>query len=250
VYPCKAKHFTFSGGGWNVGFEAVDLAMEIEKEFGISLSDSEAFQAIILGQLHDYLLEHCAGRKRSDRPTRTAFYRLRRGLGAVLGVDVKTLRPSTPLAPLLKRRSVYRVWKRLHRELSLTLPPLEDRAGTGVFIGTVCCVAASFAIVTGLTRDVFMGFGVALVSMPFGALFGYSIGILCPRVVGKNYRTLGDLARGLVAFNYEHFVPSDDILPPNDDPVWDRLCDVLVRQLGARKDTLHRGTRFVADLGL
>ena len=34
-----------------------------------------------------------------------------------------------------------------------------------------------------------------------------------------------------------------------NDPIWKRLCDVVVRQLGVRREILRRETRFVEDLG-
>ncbi|MGW8256144.1 MAG: hypothetical protein ACWGMZ_01530 [Thermoguttaceae bacterium] len=233
-----------------MGLEAVELVLAIEEEFGISIPDNVATHTRTLGQLHDYLLEHCAGRKSKACPTRTAFYRLRRGLGAVFGVDTKSLRPRISLLPLMGRRSAFKTWMRLQQELSLTLPPLEDQTGIGVFGGMSAGAVAGFLIATACTGDAYLGLGMGLMSLLPGTLLGFIIGVFLPQTVGKSYGTLGDLARGLVAFNYEHFVPSDDTMPTKDDPIWDRLCDVLVRELAVRKESLHRGTKFVEDLGL
>ena len=80
-----------------MGLDAVEFVMEIEEEFSISIEDDEVVFFSTLGTVHDYLLEKCAGRKRSDCPTRSAFYRLRQAMGVVLGVEPESVRPTTPL---------------------------------------------------------------------------------------------------------------------------------------------------------
>ncbi len=86
-----------------MGLDAVEFVMEIEEEFGISVADDEDEVVFFrtLGTVHDYLLEKCEGRKRSDCPTRSAFYRLRHAMSVVLGVEPRSLRPTMPLLPLL-----------------------------------------------------------------------------------------------------------------------------------------------------
>jgi uncharacterized membrane protein len=231
-----------------VGLDAVELVMEIEEEFGIAISDDEAIHTLTLGQLHDYLLERCAGRRRTDCPVRSAFYRLRRALVAVLGVGPRPLRPSTPLLPLLGNWRLHRTWRQLERELSLKLPPLENRAGVGVVAGMAVVSVVGFVAATARTGDVFVGLGVALLCLLPGTLLGYIFG-LCWHTVSQSYRTLGELARGLVAYNYERFRPAKEPSTTND-PIWERLCNVVVRQLGVEKVVLNRGTRFVEDLGI
>lgn len=230
-----------------MGLDAVELVMEIEDEFGITIPDDAAIHTRTLGQLHDYLLERCADRRRTDCPTRSAFYHVRRALVAVLGVGPRSLRPSTPLLPLLRNRRLHRTWRQLERELSLKLPPLEDRAGVGVLVGMIVSFLG-FVAVTASTGDVFVGLGVALLSLLPGTLLGYIFG-LCWRTVSQSYRTVGELARGLVACNYERFRPAKEPSTTND-PIWERLCAVVVRQLSVEKAVLNRGTRFVEDLGI
>ena len=58
---------------------------------------------------------------------------------------------------------------------------------------------------------------------------------------------MGKLARILAAENDREFRVSEGPAT-EDDPIWDRLCNVLVRELGVRREELWRETRFVEDL--
>jgi hypothetical protein len=231
-----------------VGLDAAEFLMEIESEFGISIAAEDSVRFRTLGNLHDYLLEKCAGWKRTDCPARSAFYRLRKALAVVLDVDPRPLRPSTPLLPLLGTWGRPRKWSQLRRELGLDLPPLEDRAGAGVFWGMVTAAVVSFRAATMLARDVWLALGIAIFSLLPGVLLGYILGVCWPRTAGRSFRTLGGLAREMVARNDREF-PFPDGPSTDNDPLWTRLCDVAVKQLGAGREELRRDTRFVEDLG-
>lgn len=232
-----------------MGLDAVEFVMGVEEEFRISLPADEVIGFRTLGQVHDYLLEKCAGRKRADCPTRAAFYRLRRALTAVRDVERRAVRPRTPLRTVLGQRRLHRTWRRLRGELRLNLPPLENRAGAGAAWGFVVGAAGAFVVGLVLTHDIWTGLGAALAGLTPGILVGYAVGLLLPPVVGREYRTVGDLTRGLVALNDRAFRAASE--PPTaGDPLWDRLCEVLVRQLGVQRETLHRDTRLVEELGL
>jgi len=160
-----------------VGLEAVELVMELEDEFAISIPDDVAAYTRTLGQMHDYLLARCAGRKRIDCPTRSVFYRLRNALGSVIGVEPKSICPRTPLLPLLGRWKRKRVWSHIEQELSLSLPPLENQAGIGVFAGMAIASLSGLVAVTILTGDVFLGVVVGLCCLLPGTLVGYIVGL-------------------------------------------------------------------------
>jgi hypothetical protein len=231
-----------------MGLDAVELLLEIEEEFGISVEEDEAAYFRTLGNVHDYLLEKCAGRKRPGCPTRSAFYRLRRALGVVLEVEPRSLRPTTPLLPLLGRWRRRNQWCRLQQESDLELPSLENRAGAGTFWGSLAAGTGTFLLAAVLSRDAFVSLAAALTGLLPGVLLGYVIGLCWPPTVGRRNQTLAGLARQVVALNDPQFRDAEEP-PTQDDPIWDRLCAVLAHQTGVRRESLTRHTRFVEDLG-
>ena len=116
-----------------MGLDATEVMLEVEEEFAVSIADDEmVFFFGTLGNVHDLLLEKCTGRKRVDCPTQSAFYRFRCAMGAAWGVEPQSLGPTSSVLSLLGRWERQRKWTRLERELGLTLPRLENRAGAGV----------------------------------------------------------------------------------------------------------------------
>jgi len=232
-----------------MGLDAAEIMLDLEEEFGISIADDEVICFFsTLGNVHDLLLEKCTGRKRTDCPTRSAFYRLRRTMEAAWGVEPQSLRPTTSVLSLLGRWKRQRKWTRLERELGLTLPRLENRAGAGVLWGALTFAPGAFFVTLVLAGDLFVAVGAAVVGLLPGVLLGYVVGLCWIPTVWQECRTVGRLARVLAAENDREFRVSEEPAT-EDDPIWNRLCKVLVRELGVRREDLRRETRFVEDLG-
>ncbi|MBC8871765.1 MAG: hypothetical protein H8E44_20245 [Planctomycetes bacterium] len=233
-----------------MGLDAVEILMEIEEEFGITIAEEEIPHFRTMGSMHDYLLEKCGVRKRSDCPTRSAFYRLRRAVAEVCDVEPRTFWPDTEVLPLLGRWQRKRTWRRVEKELGLTLPELENRTGASAFWGAAVAGGIGFVTATALSRDLCVGIGSALVALNPGLLIGYAIGLCWIPTVWRPCRTLGGLARSVVAINYCEFHPAvEPNVDSEGDPTWERLCKVIVEQLGVPRDSLRRETDFVKDLG-
>jgi hypothetical protein len=231
-----------------MGLDAVELVIAVEQKFGVSLRDDAVVNLRTLGQLDDYLLEKCVGRRRSDCPTRSAFYRLRRAIITVFGAERKSLRPTTETLPLLGTWRRQHKWNQLENALGLALPPLVNRTDASVRWGALVAFGPTLLVATVATGDPFIGFALAISSLLPGVLLGYCVGLLALRTVLEPYRTLGGLAKGIVSFNHAQFQPAEEP-PTQDDPIWNQLCDILVHQLAVRRETLTRQTRFVEDLG-
>ena len=161
-----------------MGLDAAEIMLDLEEEFGISIADDEmaAFFCTV-GNVHDLLLEKCTGRKRTDCPTRSAFYRLRRAMEVAWGVEPESLRPTTSVLSLLGRWERQRKWTRLERELELTLPQLEDRAGVGVLWGALTFASGAFVVTLVFARDPLLAVGAAVVGLLPGVLLGYAVGL-------------------------------------------------------------------------
>ncbi len=232
-----------------MGLDVVELMLEFEEEFGVSITDDDAvcFSGT-LGGLHDFLLAKCAGVRRSDCPVRRAFYRLRRAIMQAWDLERQSLRPTTLLLPLLGTWGRQRRWISLQQELRLELPRLEHWAGAGVFWGGTMTALGVMVVVIVASGDLYLALAGAVMGLLPGVLGGYLVGVLWIPTVGSSFQTLGQLARILAAWNDDSF-RTDPAPSTVDDPIWDRLCSVIVRELGVDRAQLDRHTRFIEDLG-
>jgi hypothetical protein len=232
-----------------MGLDLVELVLDVEQSFGISLDDDDVAQIVSVGQFYDLVVRKTSGIRSPNCPTAKAFYRLRQSLVSVPRIARSKIRPSTPMSALLPHWHRLRVWKRLEIDLGLKIPPLVNQAGTSIAWGLGIAVPASFLVTAVGTGDLLAAFAASLFSLLPAVLFGYIFGILfLPPVPYPQHRTVGGLAKGIVAYNYDQFVAPPPATPENDE-AWNKLCQIIVNQLGVKRERLHRETQFVKDLG-
>ena len=92
-----------------MGLDTVELVMEIEEAFDISIPDDRASTMLTVGDVYEFILEKTADStlKSSTCLTAAAFYDLRRHLRS-LGLTHLPIRPKTELdlaIPLIGRRT-------------------------------------------------------------------------------------------------------------------------------------------------
>ena len=104
--------------------DIVELVMDIEERFGVTISDDRAERICNVGDLYTYLLGQTRRAAPSPCPTSQAFYRLRRTFTAKLGVGRAGVRPATRLRDLIPAESRAVACPRL--AAALGLPALPD----------------------------------------------------------------------------------------------------------------------------
>ncbi len=136
-----------------MGLEFLELVLETEQRFGVSIPDSALSQVHTVGDYIDVVtgIVHSAEVTITDGPepicrSSHAFYRLRRELLVALPLSRQSVRPSARLDRLVPRRDRLRIWKQLRRS-GLRLPSLECGWRLGL---TLLCLALAPAIVAWL----------------------------------------------------------------------------------------------------
>jgi hypothetical protein len=111
------------------GPDPVEMVMQVEEKFGLTIPDEEAEKIRTMGQLYDYVFARVARGQAQVCVTSAAFYRLRRALGEVCGVPRERVRTRARLEDLVPLPDRNRHWQELRARLSnLHLPPLRRPA--------------------------------------------------------------------------------------------------------------------------
>ncbi len=87
-----------------MGLDSVELILEAEESFGISLADDEMVEIITVGQFYDAIMRELPRPEKKFCLSAIAFHKLRRALLAVTDGQPKEIRPSTRVETLLPRR--------------------------------------------------------------------------------------------------------------------------------------------------
>ena len=116
-----------------MGLGTVELVMETEDTFGVSIPDRDAERIRTAGQLTDWLMGALAKRlavSRSTCASRNVFHELRRNLLSVFGVARSRVRVDTPIHELVTERWAQRAWPGFARENNIDVPPFSFRTVT------------------------------------------------------------------------------------------------------------------------
>jgi hypothetical protein len=107
-----------------MGLDGVELLMEVENTFGITIDDAVASKMATAGQLHQYVCDKFQSLSANSCATQKCFYALRKQASSALNIPKKEIRPDTPIDtifPLSKRRNL---WKMISYDAPFKLPKL------------------------------------------------------------------------------------------------------------------------------
>jgi acyl carrier protein len=238
-----------------MGLDIVELVLEVEKAFSISIDDREASTIITVGDLCRYVLDKLGAAEGRGCLSNVVFYRLRRALTDSFGIDRVRVRPDTPVGSLLPYASRRQDWRRLSAATGLTLPVLERPAWVyGIVcpswvVGLVATVGLLFFVNAKPENEIFTRVEVSTVAV---VGFVVAIGVeLVTRPLEKRLPRECERVRGLVeavvSLNFAKLRAEHRRWTP--DEVWTTVRRLVADQFDVPVDEVGEATRFVADLG-
>jgi hypothetical protein len=93
-----------------MGLDGVEIIMEVEEVFGISISDEDAAELFTPGDLVDYISSQVPTRTAEECLTQQLFHRLRRGFRAQVPALLQRFDLDMPIRDVLHRDQWSRVW--------------------------------------------------------------------------------------------------------------------------------------------
>lgn len=233
-----------------MGLDTVELVIDIEETFGITISDHEAADIVTVGQLCDFITARVplVGGTQSARAclTSRAFYRLRQAFVHTVGVARENVQPAGDLALLLPWRHRRGLWHNLQQSLELNLPRLKrPPIVTGilmlaVFLGALCSAIGSVG--AGLVTS-YIAFGMVFL---LGGMAAYELSRPVAKVLPC--RTVGELTTMIVVGNRAALVEKGIGWTAED--VFTTVRALIVDHFDVPQERVVREARIVADLGL
>ena len=115
-----------------MGLDFVELIVEIEKKFEISINESEVYHADTVGKLSDVIYQRLRKDAQDPCPTQKGFYIIRHNLISEYKLSRSEITPDTKLNDIIPKKKRRKMWKSLIKaitkdsrnlELELTLWP-------------------------------------------------------------------------------------------------------------------------------
>ena len=225
-----------------MGLDGVELVMETEDEFGITITDEEAEACRTVGDLHR-LVCHKLRVPTRECWSRVAFYEVRRRLVGLLGCSTRDLRPSTRLAHLVPEHD--------RRKICAEVPGASKLVRSGrtrslivlgaLLVGWLCALIGASAGEAWAFAAFCLGAGTA------GVVLLRSTRALAVHVAADT-ETIGDLARRYFSANAAALL--EQFKEQREADVWLAVQQIVAQQLGQPKKKVTPTARFVDDLGM
>lgn len=231
-----------------MGLDTVELVLEIEEAFDVSIPDDRASTMLTVGQVYEFLLQRTADPALTSNTclTAAAFYDLRRQLRS-LGLSHSSIRPKTKLdrvIPLIGRR---KYWQALGSQMDLQFPSLQRPS----WLALLNCILVTIVVFAS-----FIGF--AIPSVMTGIFAAVVFGLISSAILWfvtqpfaiypvSSCSTIRDLVTSLVAINHNTLATRYSTRNPTD--VWNTLQWIVAEQLGVDRSKVVPSARFVQDLG-
>ncbi len=217
---------------------------ELERSFWIDGAQVDVRTLTTVGALFDSLTDKMGGFESSRCLTSFAFYRLRRSLMDLSGLDRESILPTTPLKGLLppKVRRVW--WDSVETQLRFSVPRLQlGRAAIAAH--TFVVLVAVFAGLVVLTKSVEWDTMILIEwGTPFLVWFLWKLASRLPRELPAE--TFGDLVRVIVHRNQAKL--AQEAGGSSKNQAWQAFRELLASATGTHASSITRETRFPEHL--
>jgi len=235
-----------------MGLDTVELVLEMEDTFNISIPDEDAEKILTVGDCYSYILRKLNNQDSTSCVSLRTFYQLRRNLVELLHIPRNIIHPKTPTNEVIPHLGRRQIWKQLENTLSYRFPTLNRPLWLKiVLVSTFILISMFFLIIThnisGSDWSVLLGYFLMFLWVWFMIYTLFSLTLTHRMAVEfpPNCQTIGDLAKSIQPEPDPLFVGGEY----NEKKVWDRLCDIISEQLGVKVEDIKPESSFVVDLG-
>ena len=233
-----------------MGLDSVELVMEVEDAFNISIPDNEASEIRTIGDMYACVLAKVdKHRAKESCVSQRLFYKLRRCLIEQANVSCNRIRPGEFTEKYFPRRGRNQLWKQFSEKLDLRFPGLRRPlwviiVPAWLFVVITTCV---WFLLEGSVAQKWIEPSLPLffIWLPiYFVFFLYATRSLAVEIP-SHCKTIGGLAKSLVTKNFAKVSEGQF----TDADVWNTICMIISEQLNVDIEKLQPETKFVPDLG-
>jgi acyl carrier protein len=221
-----------------MGLDGVELLLAAEEEFKIAISDEEAVNCETPGMLADLIYSKLRKSRNETCPSMHGFYMVRKKMMDYYSLPREKIRPDSKLDDLISKKNRINTWKNFLHTLSndkTMYAPLSKPKWVEALI--VVFTLSVFAIAYFNTDNGLLSFVIAIIA---GAILQAATSSLKTEFP-NNYSHVKDLTR---------IVSTLDTTVWNKEDVYNRVKQIVVKQLGVKESDIRPNSHFIDDLGM
>jgi len=228
-----------------MGLDAVEMIMEIEDRFGITITDEEAQQIVTVGDMVSLIVKRLRAAATRRCFCLPAFFALRRVIRQVVGDDRFRLRPVDDVVARLSPAQRRELWKRLPDLLGTAASELVYPWPVQLIIVAIVALIIGGSVIIAAK----LGGGIAFAFLVW-TLVGFGWIAVTPNRLQtyppKGWRTFADITRKIAG----SIAATKQLELPDSEAVLVELRAIIVSWLGVDESKVVPEARFVEDLKL
>lgn len=228
-----------------MGLDAVELVIDVEDHFGITIQDSEAERIRTVGDLVSLVQSRIDAALAAKCPTLSSFLRLRSCVRDVASNGQLRIRTGTPIVNVLNPSQRHQLWKRL--EEILGSPPPSLRRPPFLRKVLVIGVLALFVIAVGSAGAI--DWAILPLTLTFAAFLSIIIHFSTVHFrvhPPDGLTTIGEMAKRIAGTA----VATERLHLRTFDAILNEIRPIVVDILGVEGSKVVADARFVEDLGI
>ena len=232
-----------------MGSDSVEILMKVETTFGIQIPNREAEKIITIGDFHNAVWKHLAGRH-SDRCTSQAlFYRLRKAFSEKFNFPSSRLRPDTPPENTFPKDCRRRSYFDFARTLNLELPPLALTKPWSVLLNTFGFTTILGGLAVSLILIVFFDYSKWVLLIPAAGICMTSLfsKLLEPKRTKIESQTFRSFTMHVLSLNYRAIVADE---AANRKEMESVINHIVSDMMGIDPEEIQPHKRIADDLGI
>jgi len=223
-----------------MGLEGVELLLTLEEEFQIAITDEEAQKSLTPNLLTDVVWAKLKKSNQDACPSQKGFYVVRRNLVDLLRIPRTNIKPETPLHKLIEQRHRSRLWPTILSRLSngqKVYAPLERP----IWIKRIIYLFSPILLVPTLFFIYQVPFALSLISTLIICMIMMLFTKPLKMAFPKNYASVKDLIKIVGTLQSRVWERNE---------VYQKIKDVIVKQIGIKEDKIQPDSHFYKDLGI
>ena len=231
-----------------MGLEWVELVMKMEDTFNIKFDDEAAGSLHTVGQLTDLVLNKIGPTSTNSNSFQKAFGLLKETILAEFPATCH-ITPETATETVFPARNRKYWWNRIAQKAGVKFPKITIAPKLLLTIIILFWLSILMLISGFIFLDsIPYAYWIVLLSLWIGLLVWILLlkpaSVFCPGInpIPPSCRTLGDLAKAILAHNPTRFGPLDK------DAVFASLAFIIAEQFDVPIETIKPETRFIEDL--
>lgn len=228
-----------------MGLDAVEILMDVEDHFGISIQNTEAEGVRTVGDLVALIQSRIDAAQVVTCPTLSSFLQLRSCVREIANDEAIRVRPGMRVVDVLSRSQRRRLWMRLETLLGSAPPNLRRPPALRKMLDCLVFMAFTLAIFAAATID----FAVLPLTLGLGVLITVALHVITVPFRDhppETLSTFGAISRRIAGVT----VATKQLQLRSFDAILDELRPIVVDTLGVDGSEVVPTARFIEDLGM